>query len=176
MTDRQYPIGRFEFQESYTLEELSLALDRIAAAPAHYRKLVEGLADADALKTYREGSWTVRQLVHHVADIQLLHFLRMKKAITEPDYEQVTLINMDAWAGTVDGNQAPLTDSLEMLEGITRRYVLLAGSLTEEQFAIRYFHPVRNRFFNQKQALAISSWHLRHHLAHIKLALGIDIA
>lgn len=175
MIDLKYPIGGFKIQEVYTQEELDGILREIENAPKRYAALVSDLTDEDLAKCYREGSWTVRQLVHHVADIQFLHFLRMKKAVTEPNYDQLTMINMDGWASTADSITAPVEDSLQILEGITRRYLRLARSLDEQQFSISYLHPVRQITFNQKQALAISAWHLNHHLAHVKLALGITL-
>ncbi|GAB3961538.1 bacillithiol transferase BstA [Spirosoma harenae] len=172
MEDRKYPIGPFAMQDTYSADELAKLIAIIETSPATYRQLVQNISPDDLTKTYREGSWTVQQLVHHVADIQMLHFLRMKKALTEPDYENVTLINMNGWAATSDSTEAPITDSLEMFEAITRRYIWLAKSLTEEQLAITYFHTVRQLTFTQAQALAMSAWHVQHHLAHIKLALS----
>lgn len=139
--------------------------------PAAYKALSGSLTIQDLLKTYRPGSYNIRQLIHHVADIQLLHFLRMKRAVTEPGYKEVTLIDMDGWANTSDGANAPVDDSIIMLEGITKRYVHLIESLSDEQLNIAYFHPVRAFDINQMQAVAMSAWHLKHHLAHIHLAL-----
>lgn len=170
--NRKYPIGPFSPQDNYSPEELTQLIARIESSPAQYRQLVETLSDEELAKTYREGSWTVQQLVHHVADIQFVHFLRMKKALTEPDYTVITLIDMNAWATTPDAVNAPVTDSLLLLEGVTRRYMYLAKSLTESQLAISYIHPLRQRTFTQAQALAMSAWHVQHHLAHIKLALS----
>ncbi|QIP17092.1 putative metal-dependent hydrolase [Spirosoma aureum] len=172
MDNRKYPIGPFVIQETYSPGELAQIIHRIETIPAEYRRLVENLSPDDLAKTYREGSWTVRQLVHHVADIQLLHYLRMKKALTEPDYSEATMIDMNAWAGTADATTAPVDDSLLLFEGAHRRYAYLARSLDEKALAIRYNHPVRKIQFTQAQALAISVWHAEHHLAHIKLALS----
>lgn len=168
----RYPIGPFEKKEPYTAEELAAMIAAIAEMPLRYKLLLEMMDTEDLQKTYRPGSWNVRQLVHHVADIQLLHFLRMKKALTEPEYREVTLIDMDGWAATSDGRDAPVADSLMMLESITRRYVLLLNSLSDEQLKIDYYHPVRKYTINQAQAIAMSAWHLEHHLAHIGLALS----
>lgn len=171
MDNRKFPIGPFVCQDTYSTDELAELIATIETSPATYRQLVENLSTDDLARTYREGSWTVQQLVHHVADIQLLHFFRMKKALTEPDYETVTLINLDGWAATPDANQAPIDDSLILFEGATQRYVRLGKSLTDDQLAIRYYHPVRQRSYTQAQALAMSAWHVQHHLAHIRLAL-----
>ncbi|GAB3918183.1 YfiT family bacillithiol transferase [Larkinella terrae] len=172
MDNRRYPIGLFQYKESYSPEEIKQFISIIETIPASYRLLVEDLAPEDLGRTYREGSWTIQQLIHHVSDIQLVHFFRMKKALTEPDYEVVTLINMDKWVETPDGKTAPIEDSLVSFDSITRRYVYLMKSLTDEQLAIKYYHPVRKIWFDQAQAIAISAWHTQHHLAHIKLALS----
>ncbi|QMW03937.1 YfiT family bacillithiol transferase [Spirosoma foliorum] len=172
MDDRKFPIGPFVPQDTYSTEELAQLIKIIENSPAAYRELVENLSTTDLAKTYREGSWTVQQLVHHVADIQFVHFLRMKKALTEPDYKVLTLIDMNAWAHTPDATEAPIDDSLVLLDGVTRRYVYLTKSLTEPMLAISYFHPVRQIMISQAQALAMTAWHVQHHLAHIKLALS----
>lgn len=172
MIDRKFPIGQLVLQEDYSRKEINEMIRIIGSIPAEYAKLVAGLHDEDLLKTYREGSWNIRQLVHHVADLQFVHYLRMKKAITEPDYKEVTLIDMNAWAGTPDSLNIPVSASMAIFEGTHERYAYLAGSLTDDQLAIRYYHPLRNLWINQKQALAMSVWHVRHHLAHINLALG----
>lgn len=169
--DRRYPIGPFTPQAHYSSDDLSTILARIADTPAQYRTLAATLRPDDLSKTYREGSWTVQQLIHHVADIQCLHFFRMKKALTESDYTTVTLIDMDAWVNTPDATTAPIDDSIRLLEGITPRYVRLGERLTDAQRAIQYYHPIRQYWVNQAQALAMSAWHLEHHLAHIRLAL-----
>ncbi|MCE7066320.1 DinB family protein [Dyadobacter sp. CY326] len=176
MTDRKYPIGPFALQEDYTKEEIGNFLEIIKTSAAKYRELVQNLEEESLSKTYREGSWNVRQLAHHVADIALLHYFRMKKAVTEPDYNDVTLINMDAWAVTSDSLEMPVADSLNILEGTNQRYFYFASGLDEEDFAKTYFHPVRKIWLNQKHALAMSVWHLQHHLAHIKLALERESA
>ncbi|HEV7329420.1 MAG TPA: putative metal-dependent hydrolase [Flavisolibacter sp.] len=167
----KFPIGNFVPKDQYTHQELAQNRESIGLAPEQYREAVQNLTEGDLEKTYRPGSWTVKQLVHHVADIQLLHYLRMKKALTESDYKEVTLINMDGWATTPDANEAPVIDSLDMLDSITRRYVLLLRSLGDQELTIQYYHPVRRYTINQAQAIAMSAWHLQHHLAHIRIAL-----
>ena len=122
------------------------------------------------MKTYREGSWNIRQLMHHVADIAFLHYFRMKKALTEPGSE-MAVIRMDAWAQTPDSLHGEIEDSLILFKGVTNRYTLLAQSLSEDQLNITYFHPIRQITLNQKQALAMSAWHVEHHLKHVGLAL-----
>lgn len=177
MTDAQrlnqlkFPIGPFVAPEIVSEQDLDTFIKTIASAPAEYRAITRGLSAKDLEKTYRDGSWNVQQLVNHVADMQLLHFFRMKKALTESDYKEITLVNIDGWAYTSDGLHSPIEDSLHMFEGIARRFVLLIKSLDEKQREIAYYHPVRKTMLNQKQAIAMSAWHVKHHLAHIRLAL-----
>ena len=167
----KFPIGPFVAQEHIDQAELDSLIDTVASAPAKYRALTTSLTGNDLKKTYREGSWNIQQLVNHVADMQMLHFFRMKKALTEPDYT-ATLVSMDGWANTADGRFSPVSDALDMFKAITKRYTHLMRSLTAEQQAVSYYHAVRKATFNQKQAAAMSAWHVRHHLEHIKIALG----
>ena len=168
----KFPIGPFVAPENVSKSDLVSFVETIASAPAEYREITKNLSASDLEKTYREGSWNVQQLVNHVADMQLLHFFRMKKALTEPDYKEITLVNIDGWAYTSDGLKSPIGDSLDMFDGIARRFVLLIKSLDEKQQEIAYYHPVRKTMLNQKQAIAMSAWHVKHHLAHIRIALA----
>ena len=168
----KFPIGPFTAQENISTSDLDALIKAIASAPAEYRKVVKDLSAHDLKKIYRDGSWNVQQLVHHVADIQLLHFFRMKSALTEADYKEITLVNVDGWAKTPDGLNSPIADSLDMFEAITKRFVFLMKSLTETQYEITYYHPLRKATLNQKNAIAMTAWHLKHHLAHIRIALA----
>ena len=171
MADRKFPIGPFVKQESYTSQELDSLISMIETIPARFRALVENLSEEALEKKYREDSWTIRQIVHHVADIHYLYYLRMKKVITEPGNKEMTLIDMNAWSALPDAHTARVSGSLLALEGINQRYIILARSLTNEQLNLSYFHPARQLWFNQKDALAIAVWHASHHLGHIKWAL-----
>lgn len=168
----KFPIGAFAAPENITREELDGFIKTIDSAPARYKELTKNLSKHDLTKTYREGSWNVQQLVNHVADMQLLHFFRMKKALTETDYKEITLVNIDGWANTSDGLNSSVSDSLDMFEAITRRFVFLTRSLDEKQQEIAYYHPIRKTMLNQKQAIAMSAWHVRHHLEHIRIAIA----
>ena len=171
----KFPIGQFIKQDIYSDTELASLIASIKQAPALYRNIAGTLTESDFIKTYRPGSWNVKQLFHHVSDIQLLHFFRMKKALTETDYGDVTLINMDKWAVTPDAIEEAIEDSLLMLEGITKRYVFLIESLGDEQLKVEYYHPVRKFTVNQSQAIAMSAWHLQHHLSHINIAVSTSL-
>ncbi len=159
-------------QEHISHAELNSLIDIIEAAPSKYREMTSKLSGSELQKTYREGAWTVQQLMNHVADMQLLHFFRMKRALTEVDYKEITLVNIEGWANTPDGLTSTVADSLHMFEGVTKRFVHLMRSLNESQHEIAYYHPIRKMMLNQKQAIAMSAWHVRHHLEHIRIALS----
>lgn len=172
-TALKFPIGPFTVKTDIGEQELQTYIRTIEAAPAKYRAVTNGLTPEDLSKTYRHGGWTVHQIVNHVADMQLLHLFRMKKALTETDYKDLTLVNIDGWAQTPDGISAPLEDSLDMVESITKRFVYLMRSLSDTQLSIAYYHPVRKITLDQRQAISMSAWHVEHHLAHIRIALGV---
>lgn len=168
----KFPIGPFKAPENVGKSDMEAFVKTITSAPVEYRSITKGLSEGDLKKVYREGSWNVQQLVNHVADMQLLHFFRMKKALTEVDYKEITLVNIDGWAGTADGLHSPIDDSLDMFEAIAKRFVQLIRSLNDQQQEIASYHPVRKTMLNQKQAVAMSAWHVKHHLAHIRIALN----
>ncbi|QHT68610.1 putative metal-dependent hydrolase [Rhodocytophaga rosea] len=172
MEHLQYPIGRFSAQTNYTAKEIQALITTMERSPERYHTLLLPLTEQELAKTYRSGSWTVRQLLHHVADVHMLNFLRIKKTLTEENYIATT-IEMNAWALTSDSLTAPVDYSLLMLEGINKRFVYVVKSMSEEDFSKSYYHPVRQMQFDLRQAVHMAVWHLEHHQAHIELALGL---
>jgi len=83
MNDLRYPIGKFERRDQLTPEERRSMIDDIAAAPTRMREAVTGLTPAQLDTPYREGGWTVRQVIHHVPDSHLNAYCRFKLALTE---------------------------------------------------------------------------------------------
>ncbi|QMU29814.1 YfiT family bacillithiol transferase [Adhaeribacter radiodurans] len=171
MEHLQYPIGRFQPKPDYTPEENAALLQYLEKAPALYEELMANTSEADLTKTYRPGAWSVQQLVHHVADIHLLNFLRLKKAITEENYE-ITLIRMDNWAALPDSTQLPINSSLLIFKGVNQRYIHLLKTLDEQTLSKTYYHAARKLDLSLKQLLHMATWHVGHHLGHIELALG----
>ena len=171
MEHLQYPIGRFSPAADYSVSQINQLIDQLKEAPNELKELVANLSETDLAKNYRTGSWNVRQLVHHITDLHLIYYLRLKKALTEDNYE-ATLIQMDDWANLPDATQSPVDSSLLLFTGINQRMVLLLQSLDEQALTINYFHPLRKIYLSLKQTLYMIMWHFRHHQAHIVLALG----
>jgi uncharacterized damage-inducible protein DinB len=171
MEHLQYPIGRFSPQADYAAEEIQAMIRRLEEIPDTFTHLLAGCSEAHLAKTYRPGSWNIRQLVHHVADLHLLYYLRMKKALTEPE-ATATLIDMNSWAELPDARQAPVAGSLLLLEGVNERFIYFLQRLDEAAWNKAYYHASRQIHLSLKQTLYMALWHASHHLAHIELALG----
>ncbi|MGV3640423.1 MAG: YfiT family bacillithiol transferase [Adhaeribacter sp.] len=172
MEHLQYPIGRFNPQGDYSAQELQDLMGQLEKIPAAYQALTASLPEEDLEKTYRAGSWTVRQLVHHVADIHQLYYMRMKKALTEPE-PVAAMIDINAWANMPDARHIPVAGSLAMIAGINQRFIPFLQGLTGPEWNIAYYHPTRHYHLSLKQTLYMAVWHASHHQAHIGLALGL---
>jgi len=166
----RYPIGRFERLRG-PLDAAARAglTDAIEKTPATIRSLVKGLDDRQLDSPYRDGGWTIRQVVHHVPDSHMNMYIRMKLAVTEESpiikpYDEVR------WAELPDGRSAPISMSLDLLEALHQRWVTFLRSLSEEQLHRTFVHPELGSV-SIFEALAMYAWHGRHHTAHIQNAL-----
>lgn len=167
----QYPIGKWKPKKSYTEKEIQRNIAVIEKFPAKYKRLTKKLSDAELAKTYREGSWNVRQLVIHISDMHILHFARFKQALCE-DSPVGFLANINGWAKNEEVNTAPVADGLLLLEATHKRWVHLMKTMSAEDFEKSFFHPLRQINLTLAQALHMSAWHTKHHFEHIKLALA----
>ncbi|SRR5690606_25534090 len=167
--DVRYPIGKLQVPEKVTLENIQEWLNEIETYTIRLRETVDSLRDEELSKTYREGSWTVRQLVHHIADSQLNMYQRLKLALTDEN-PTVPAFDEEKWAIQPD-TKLPVESSIRMLEGINERIVSLGKSLTEEQLERGFNHQI-NGMIKVATKIAKLSWHEEHHLAHIKMALS----
>lgn len=162
--DPRYPVGRFSRPETITWDNRTSAVGTLADLPEQLRNAVDGL-DATRLSTpYRDGGWTVRQVVHHVADSHMNAFIRIRLALTE-DWPTIKPYDEAAWA-TLHDMAAPVEWSLELVESLHARWVLLLQSLDEEQWQRGYRHPESGPA-TVEAATLMYAWHSRHHVAHI---------
>jgi uncharacterized damage-inducible protein DinB len=162
--DPRYPVGTFKRPEVVTPQQRMAAIAALAELPAKLREAVNGL-DREQLDTpYREGGWTVRQVVHHVADSHMNALLRMKLALTE-DWPTITGYDEKAWAKLHDAS-APVDWSVTLLENVHARWVMLLESLDEAQWKRGFKHPERGPS-TIEAAVQLYAWHSRHHVAHI---------
>ncbi|AMM91456.1 putative metal-dependent hydrolase [Peribacillus simplex] len=167
--DVRYPIGKLQVPEKVTLENFQEWLKEIETYTIRLRETVDSLSDEELSRTYREGSWTVRQLVHHIADSQLNMYQRLKLALTDEN-PTVPAFDEEKWAIQPD-TKLPVESSIKMLEGINERIVSLGYSLTEEQLDRAFTHQI-NGIITVATKVAKLAWHEEHHLAQIKIALS----
>ena len=166
----QYPIGKFSWNRSgegllATEQEREQWLADIEATPAHLRAAISGLTDAQLDTPYRPGGWTVRQVVHHFADSHMNAYVRFRLALTESG-PTIKPYDEGQWAQLFDARTAPSELSLNLLESLHQRWVLLLRSLQQEDFARALKHPELGRVTLEKY-LAMYAWHGKHHVAHI---------
>ncbi|WP_054753677.1 YfiT family bacillithiol transferase [Piscibacillus salipiscarius] len=170
--DVKFPIGELQVPNNVTLEHVQEWLKEIETYTERLRETVDSLSEEELSKTYRDGSYTVRELVHHIADSQLNMFQRLKLALTDNN-PTVPAFDQDKWAIQPD-TKLPVESSIKMLEGINERIVSLGSSLTEEQLDRAFTHEV-NGEITVATKVAKLAWHEEHHLAHIKLRYQSDI-
>jgi len=164
-SDPRYPIGPSPRPESVDPTRIPSYISSLAALPENLRSTVYGLSDAQLDTPYREGGWTVRQLVHHIADSHMNAYIRTRLALTE-DWPVVKSYNEKLWANLADST-LPVEVSLELLEPLHRRWVTVFKSLSGSDWERGYQHAERGRT-TLLEALALYEWHSRHHVAHIE--------
>jgi uncharacterized damage-inducible protein DinB len=165
MDDVRYPIGRFRPQPEYSAAERERLIDVLASAPAQIRDAVRGLDQTQLATPYREGGWSVAQVVHHVPDSHLHSYVRFKFALTE-DTPAIQAYAEGRWAELADARSTAIDASLRLLEALHERWVVLLRSLQEEDWRREYRHPERG-LTRLDRTLALYAWHGRHHVAHI---------
>jgi uncharacterized damage-inducible protein DinB len=163
--DPRYPIGKFAMPAQVTLERRQSAIEEIASTPAKLRAAVKGLSNSQLDTPYREGGWTVRQVVHHVPDSHLNAYVRLKLALTE-DKPTIKPYNEAAWAELADAKSAPIESSQTLLDSVHERWDLLWRSLKPEDFGRVLVHPEHGER-TVDWLVFVYEWHGRHHTAHI---------
>lgn len=165
MSDPRYPIGRFSPDPAPNPATRARHIEAISGLPPRMRQAVAGLNDNQLNTPYREGGWTVRQVIHHVPDSHLNAYIRFKLAMTE---ENPTIKPYDegAWATLKDSELAPVNVSLNLLESLHARWAVLLRSLKPEDFQKKFVHPESGPH-DLDWLLNLYSWHGNHHLAHI---------
>ena len=164
-TDLRYPIGKFRLEGEVTREHVAAWVEDIAALPNDLRSAVSPLTDGQLDTRYRPGGWTVRQVVHHLADSHMNSYVRFKLALTE-DRPVIKAYDEKSWASLPDSRE-PIAPALDLLEALHRRWVDLLRSLSWAQLQREFVHP---DYGASRLAVTVGAyaWHGRHHLAHIE--------
>ena len=163
--DLRYPIGLFEPEWNLSGDRRLELVSQLATAPGNLKAAVAGLTAAQLDTPYRLGGWTVRQVVHHLADAQMNWYVRTKLALTE-DEPLVKPYDEVRWAEMSDARTGPIEPSLLLLEGLYQRWTALFLSLADNQWGRKMVHPERG-IFVLDTALGMHVWHGLHHTAQI---------
>jgi uncharacterized damage-inducible protein DinB len=165
MTDPRYPIGHPDLKPELTAAERLSAIDTIAGTPAALRAAVAGLSDAQLDTPYRDGGWTVRQVVHHVPDSHMNAFIRFKLGLTE-DNPTIKPYEEALWANLADARDTPTEVSLTLLDTVHVRWDIILRAMGAADFQRRVTHPERGAM-TLDQVLSLYAWHGPHHVAHV---------
>jgi uncharacterized damage-inducible protein DinB len=164
MEPPQNPAGAFVPEDGYDPQRRAEFIGILADAPATLRKLVGGLPDERLDVRYR--NWTIRQIVHHLADSHVNSYIRFKWALTE-DQPTIKAYDESRWAALPDARTGDIQAPLALLEGLHARWVQLLHSMTEQQFARAFIHPETGNTVSLNAALCYYAWHCKHHTAQI---------
>lgn len=164
----RYPIGQFVKPAVISKAEVANWIEVIATFPEKLQNEIETLADNLLETPYREGGWTLRQVVHHCADSHINAFIRFKLALTE-DNPVIKPYDEALWAHLGDSKSLPVAYSLSILKGLHYRWHVILKNMDDEKLKRKYTHPEHGREFTLDEAIGMYAWHCNHHLAHIKL-------
>lgn len=163
--DLRFPIGKFDCPKEITSEMRKKFIETIEKLPPNLKDAVENLNDEQLDTSYRPEGWTLRQVVHHIADSHLNSFCRFKLGLSE-DTPTIKVYDEAAWAEMSDSKDVPIELSLSIIDGLHARWTRLLKSLSDEDFAKKVNHPERG-IVTLSELLALYDWHSRHHTAHI---------
>jgi len=167
VADPRYPIGKFSRPETITPAHRKEAIAEIAALPEKLTAALGRLSEAQLDTPYREGGWTVRQLVHHIADSHLNAITRLKLALTE-EKPVIRPYDEKAWAELAD-TKLDVDVSVNLLKALHTRWATVLESLDDTQWQRLLQHPAEAEPWTVEVLTLIYAWHSKHHVAHIKL-------
>ncbi len=171
LEQRKYPIGKFEYGKTYTINDTRKNIKIIARLPKVLKKLLKKAHRSDLDTPYREGGWTVRQVIHHLSDSHVNAYIRMKMAVTE-HHPTIKPYDEQAWAELETGKIAPVRDSVRLLKVLHKKWLDFMESLSDADLKKGYVHPAMQRTVLLPEAIALYAWHSQHHLAHIRLVIS----
>ncbi len=171
----KYPIGRYSKPDAATPQLIADWKSAIQALPSWLDACIENLDESHYNIPYREGGWTIRQVIHHIADSHMNAYIRLKLALTE-DNPVIKPYNESAWAALPDTNLTPVNVSVTMLHALHRRMLILLDNMQPTDWERTYYHPEHKRNFPIWEMVALYAWHGRHHTEHIRrLKFKLDL-
>ncbi|MCB0685305.1 MAG: putative metal-dependent hydrolase [Saprospiraceae bacterium] len=168
MEELKYPIGKFNYPETITSDDLKAWIHDIENCPNEYIELVSQFSEDELNTPYRPGGWTARQVIHHVPDSHLQAYCRFKWVLTE-DSPTIKPYHEDLWAALPDTQLTPVSVSLDLLRAVHHRWVVLMKNMDLKDFDRFYIHPQYGKKYALGAVCKLYAWHGRHHLAHLRL-------
>jgi uncharacterized damage-inducible protein DinB len=165
MVDPRFPIGKFHYEGTPSADQRRKFIAEIEQTPAAVRAAIQNLSPKQLDTPYRDGGWTVRQVVHHVPESHMNAYIRFKLALTE-DEPTIKPYAEDRWARLPDVQTTAVEISLALLENLHARWVVLLRGLQEAEWKRTFVHPEMGAVSLEKN-LALYAWHGKHHTAHI---------
>jgi hypothetical protein len=165
------PIGKFNYKENYTEEELKNWILDLKNFPEDLDLFIKSLTENELNSKTRLGVWTVTQVVNHLADSHMNAFIRVKLALTE-DLPIIKPYDETKFSITKDSISS-CNDSIHILKGLHSRWASLFHSLTDDEWDRKYYHPELKKEVKINEVLQSYVWHGKHHLAHIQTVKNI---
>jgi hypothetical protein len=163
--DQRYPIGTFAAKDSYTGAEIEAGIKRIASLPERLEAAIKNLSEAQLDTPYRDGGWTVRQVVHHVSDSHTNAYIRTKWTLTEPT-PTIKAYEEKEWATTPEMKLDPAL-SISVLKALHAKWTALLSILSTDELKKGFIHPETGKLVTLERQINLYAWHGDHHLAHI---------
>jgi hypothetical protein len=163
----RYPIGKFIARDSYSTDELLLCIERIETLPREIEKIINSMTIKQLDTPYREGGWTARQVVHHMADSHMNAYIRFKWSLTEST-PIIKAYDEKAWAETPETKLDPVI-SIELLKALHAKWSALLRRLTPADFQKEFLHPDTKKNMRLDRMTAMYAWHGEHHFGHLKI-------
>lgn len=166
MDNLRYPIGKYQAPAVVSEADLQKWIADIAQLPTLLQNAVQNLDNTQLDTPYREEGWTLRQVIHHIADSHINAYTRYRLALTEEN-PTIRPYKEALWAMLPDASSAPIDISLPLIAAVHNRWALLLRNMTAAQWKRTFYHPESQITFSLDVNLGLYSWHGRHHLAHI---------
>lgn len=166
----KYPIGKCPKIDDVSENDLKIWIAVIENFPTKIKALTSSLSIEELNWIYRPKGWSIKQVVHHCADSHINSFIRFKLALTE-EVPTIKPYEEALWAELADGNSDDISPSLQIIEGLHARWVLLLKSLGNKELKRQFFHPENLKISSLEETIGVYAWHCNHHLAHIEQAL-----
>jgi hypothetical protein len=163
----RYPVGKFTARDSYSTEELQSFIAKIESLPRDVEKVINSMTVKQLDTPYREGGWTARQVVHHMADSHMNAYIRFKWTLTEST-PTIKAYDEKAWAETPETKLDPVI-SVELLKALHAKWIAMLRRLAPADFQKEFLHPDTKRYMRLDRMTAMYAWHGEHHFGHLKI-------